>query len=76
MRDAFSPSTVWLVGAGPGDPDLLTRKAEKLIAAADIIFYDALVGSGVLALAADTSGSFPLAKGQAAIQKINVRPIT
>ncbi|GAC1573187.1 MAG: hypothetical protein NVS3B5_02580 [Sphingomicrobium sp.] len=42
---------VWLVGAGPGNPDLLTRKAEKLIRAADVIFYDALVGEGVLALA-------------------------
>jgi uroporphyrin-III C-methyltransferase len=42
---------VWLVGAGPGDPDLLTRKAEKLILAADVIFHDALVGKGVLRLA-------------------------
>lgn len=50
MDDAFAPGTVWLVGAGPGDPDLLTRKAERLIGAADIIFHDALIGPGILAL--------------------------
>jgi uroporphyrin-III C-methyltransferase len=50
-NDLIAPGQVWLVGAGPGDPDLLTRKAEKLIAAADIVFYDALVGAGVLDLA-------------------------
>ncbi|MFT3967109.1 MAG: uroporphyrinogen-III C-methyltransferase [Sphingobium sp.] len=49
--ECIAPGQVWLVGAGPGDPDLLTRKAERLIAAADILFHDALVGQGVLALA-------------------------
>lgn len=49
----IEPGEVWLVGAGPGDPDLLTRKAEKLIGAASVVFYDALVGQGVLALVSD-----------------------
>jgi uroporphyrin-III C-methyltransferase/precorrin-2 dehydrogenase/sirohydrochlorin ferrochelatase len=41
---------VWLVGAGPGDVDLLTLRAIRAIEAADIIFCDRLVGSGVLQL--------------------------
>lgn len=46
----IAPGEVWLVGAGPGDPELLTRKAERLIRSASVVFHDGLVGAGILAL--------------------------
>ncbi len=42
---------VWLVGAGPGDPELLTLKAARVIAAADVIVHDGLVSAGILDMA-------------------------
>ena len=45
----MSPGKVYLVGAGPGDPDLLTLKAVKALACADVVLTDDLVSAEVLA---------------------------
>jgi uroporphyrin-III C-methyltransferase len=47
---AARPGLVSLAGAGPGDPDLLTVKAARALAQAQVVLYDALVSEAVLAL--------------------------
>jgi len=54
--------TVFLVGAGPGDPDLLTLKAARALRAADVVLHDDLVSPEILKLVPATSRLIPVGK--------------
>ncbi len=51
----FEPGWVWLVGAGPGDPGLLTLHALHALQTADVIIYDALVSDEVMAVVPESA---------------------
>ncbi|HLY77806.1 MAG TPA: uroporphyrinogen-III C-methyltransferase [Caulobacteraceae bacterium] len=53
---------VWLVGAGPGDPDLLTIKALKALQGADVVVHDGLVSEAILDLAPLSARRLSVAK--------------
>jgi uroporphyrin-III C-methyltransferase/precorrin-2 dehydrogenase/sirohydrochlorin ferrochelatase len=55
MNGQAVAGTAYLVGAGPGDPDLLTVKAARLIESADVILHDDLVPQAVLDLASSSA---------------------
>lgn len=59
---AFDPGTVWLAGAGPGDPGLLTLLAAKALSEADAIVHDALVDRAILEFANPSARRIDLGK--------------
>ena len=62
MHREAQPGTVYLVGAGPGAPDLLTLRAHTLLQTADIILPDDLVSDEILALATPSAEIIPVGK--------------
>ena len=80
MPGDAQPGHVYLCGAGPGDPDLLTLRAAHLLATSDLILPDDLVSDAILDLAGQTAEIIPVGKRcgqprvtQAGIHELMVR---
>jgi uroporphyrin-III C-methyltransferase len=56
------PGAIWLVGAGPGDPELLTIKALRVLQTADVVVHDGLVSDEILDLAPASARRISVAK--------------
>ncbi|MDP3661076.1 uroporphyrinogen-III C-methyltransferase [Phenylobacterium sp.] len=61
-RRGRAPGRVWLVGAGPGDPELLTIKALRVLQGADVVVHDGLVPAEILDLAPPAARRISVAK--------------
>lgn len=80
MNSTNISGKVWLVGAGPGDPELLTLKAARVLASADVVLVDDLVDKRILAHARPTARVVEVGKrggcrstSQAFIEKLMIR---
>jgi uroporphyrin-III C-methyltransferase len=71
------PGTVYLVGAGPGAPDLLTLRALTLLQTADVVLLDDLVSAEIVALASPTAVVIPVGKrcGQPRITQAGIHEL-
>lgn len=69
--------TVYLVGAGPGDPGLLTRRGESLLRAADVVVYDRLASAALLELAGPDAELVDVGKapGRAALSQEQINEL-
>jgi uroporphyrin-III C-methyltransferase len=80
MNPTNLPGKVWLVGAGPGDPELLTLKAVRVLGSADVVLVDDLVDKRILAHARSAARIVQVGKrggcrstSQAFIEKLMIR---
>jgi len=62
MEDIRSRGIVYLVGAGPGDPELITMKGAKALSLAEVVVYDALVQEGLLKMAPEDANFLYMGK--------------
>jgi uroporphyrin-III C-methyltransferase len=77
MSSAAQPGVVYLVGAGPGDPELLTLRAVHLLETADVVLPDDLVSDEVLTLASPAALIVPVGKrcGQPRITQAGIHAL-
>ena len=77
MNTEAVPGTVYLAGAGPGDPGLLTIRAHRLLQTADVILPDDLVSDAILDLASHSAEIIPVGKrcGQPRITQAEIHAL-